>query len=80
MVRAASGSAAINRFVEIGCLRPISSATINASANKNPPRPSFQLKLNESGNATSANMIGLEIIKMAAIKLLFCNNYSDKID
>lgn len=80
IVSAARGITASSRFVGIRSFRPTSSATINASANKNPPLPWFQLRLNESGNTTSANIIGLEISKIAAIKLLFCIKYSDKID
>ena len=61
-------------FVEIPNLMPISSATKNTTANKNPPLPSFHPMLMVSGNAAIANRVGLEINKIPAIKLLFCNN------
>src|SRR3712207_8320987 len=46
---------------------PISSAAINAMANKKPPLPSFQESVNVLGYATSVYKIGEISIKMAAM-------------
>ncbi|TLX82487.1 MAG: hypothetical protein E6L00_03640 [Thaumarchaeota archaeon] len=59
-------------FFGITSFRPTSSAAINAIAKRNPPLPWFQLKLNESGKAAKANIVGLAISKIAMITLLFC--------
>ena len=79
MVKTARGITAKRRLVGIFNFNPTSSAIINANANKNPPLPWFQLKLNESGKTIKANKIGLEISKIPAIKFL-CNEYSEKND
>ncbi len=65
ITRAAKGITARSLFFEIPSFRPTSSATMNANAKRNPPRPWFQLRLNVSGNATRANRIGLDIIAIA---------------
>lgn len=52
---------------------PTSSAAINAMANKKPPLPSFQERINVSGYATSVYKIGEISIKVAAMLELMLN-------
>ncbi len=54
-------------------LSPISSAAINAIANKKPPLPSFQERVNVSGYATRVYKIGEISIKVAAMFELMPN-------
>ena len=76
----AKGMIANSFFFEIPSFIPKSSATRKIIANKNPPRPSFQLMLMVSGYATNANKVGHEINTIPAIKLLFRNKLSGKND
>ena len=62
-----------NLFLVREYFRPISSAAINAVANKKPPLPSFQERVNVSGYATRVYRIGEISIKVAAILELMPN-------
>ena len=61
--------------LETPIFRPTNSAMIKANANRNPPRPWFQLRLNESGNTTRANRIGLAITPIAIMRFLFFTGF-----
>ena len=59
------------RFLEMTIFNPTSSAAINTSPKRYPPRPSFQLHAIVSGYAIIANKMGLEIMRMADIRFQF---------
>jgi len=66
------------RWIRIAPAGPIflgGSATMNTTANKNPPRPSFQLMLMVSGYAASANRVGVAMRMIPRIRF-FCTIFS----
>jgi hypothetical protein len=67
MASAAMPATARSLFFAGEYFNPTSSAAINAIANKKPPLPSFQERINVLGYATSVYKIGEISIKMAAM-------------
>jgi hypothetical protein len=72
-VRAAMPATMTNLLLVREYLSPISSAAIKAIANKKPPLPSFQERVNVSGYATRVYRIGEISIKVAAMLELMPN-------
>jgi hypothetical protein len=73
MVSAAMPATIRSLFLVSEYFSPTSSAAIKAMANKKPPLPSFQERINVSGYATSVNKIGEISIRVAAILELMPN-------
>ena len=73
MVSAAMPTTVKSLFLVSGCFSPTSSAAINTMANKKPPLPSFQERINVSGYTKSVNKIGETSIRVAAMLELMPN-------